>query len=257
MKKFFWRFQRFKPPIAILEFLLGLRAILFVGSKYICPCCGWRLRAFTFGGMSLKVRKLSYCPRCNSKARHRRIWLFLEEHTNLFTDRLRLFEIAPKFSFARRFRKMPNLFYVAGDLQEHPDAMIRMDMTAMPISFDSFDALICMHVMEEIIQDNLAMKEMFHVLKPGGWAIVTVPTNMNAMTYEDPSIVDPRDRERAFGEPAHVRVYGYDLADRLRSSGFTVTVDLAEDVPIQKRERYGLRADENIFFCRKPVNYDV
>jgi len=253
MKNFPWRFRRIKPSIAILEILLGLRATLFVGSKYICPCCGWRLRAFTAGGTSLKERDLSYCPRCNSKARHRRIWLFLEEHTNLFSAPLRLFEVAPKFSFARRFRKMSNLSYMAGDLQLHPESMLRMDVTAMPISSNSFDALICVHVLEEVMQDRLAMSEMFRVLKPGGWALVTVPTNMSAMTYEDPSIVAPKDRKRAFGEPAHVRVYGYDLADRLRSNGFTVTMDLAEDVPLQKRARYGLRPDENIFFCRKSV----
>jgi SAM-dependent methyltransferase len=253
MKKLLQRFPRIKLSVAILEILLGLRAILFVGPKYICPCCGWRLRAFTSGGVSLKERELSYCPRCNSKARHRRIWLFLEEHTNLFIDSLRLFEVAPKFCFARSFRKMSNLSYVTGGLQQHLETMIRMDLTAVPISFNSFDALICVHVLEEITRDGLAMSEMFRVLKPGGWAVVTVPTNMGEATYEDPSIVAPQDRKRAFGEPAHVRVYGYDLADRLRSSGFAVTVDLAEDIPLQKRARYGLRVDENIFFCRKPT----
>ena len=254
MRKFLQPFKGIKLPNAILEFLLGLRSILFIGSKYICPCCGWRLRAFTAGGISLKKRELSYCPRCNSKARHRRIWLFLDEHTNLFSDRLHIFEISPKYSFARRFRKMPNLSYVTGDLKRRPEAMVRMDLTATPIFSNSFDALSCVHVLEEIVQDGLAMSEIFRVLRPGGWAVVSVPTDMNAATYEDPSIVSSKDRKHAFGEPAHVRVYGYDLADRLRNNGFTVTVDLAEDLPLQKRSRYGLRTDENIFFCKKPVN---
>jgi SAM-dependent methyltransferase len=238
---------------AFLETLLWLRATLFLGSKYICPCCGWRLRAFTAGGISMKERGLSYCPRCNSKARHRRIWLFLEKHTNLFTDSLRLFEVAPKFSFSRRFRKMSNLSYLTGGLHRHQENMLRLNVTALPISLNSFDALICVHVLEEVIQDGLAMQEMFRVLKPGGWALVTVPTNMGEATYENPLIIDPQARKREFGEPAHVRVYGYDLADRLRSSGFNVTVDMADDVPQQVRERYGLRTDENIFFCRKPI----
>ena len=236
-----------------IEVFLTLRGLLFLGSRYTCPCCGWRLRAFTAGGASLKQRELSYCPRCNSKARHRRIWLFLGDQTNLFTDRLRLFEVSPKYSFARRFRKMKNISYVTGDLKRRPDSMLRMDMTSTPLSSNCVDALICVHVLEEIIKDKLAMNEMFQVLKPGGWALISVPTNMNEKTYEDPSIVSPKERKLAFGEPAHVRVYGYDLADRLQSSGFNVMVDLAEDVPLEKRARYGLRVDENIFFCRKPV----
>jgi SAM-dependent methyltransferase len=254
MKRLIKRIRKFKPPLAVLEMSLALRAIPFLGSKYVCPCCGWKLRAFTAGGVSLNERELSYCPRCNSKARHRRIWLFLEERTNLFSDRLRLFEVAPKFSFARRFRKMSNLYYVAGDLQRHPETTLRMDVTAAPISSNSFDALICVHVLEEVMPDRLAMGEIFRLLKPGGWAVVTVPTNMNALTYEDPSITSAAARARAFGEPAHVRVYGYDLADRLQACGFEVTVDLAENVPVEKRSRYGLRDDENIFFCRKPTS---
>jgi SAM-dependent methyltransferase len=254
MKKLLQGLSRIKLPLAILETLLGLRATLFIGTKYVCPCCGWGLRAFTSGGISLKERELSYCPRCNSKARHRRIWLFLEEHTNLFTDSLRLFEVAPKFSFARRFHRMPNISYITGGLQRHPENLIRMDLTAMPIAFNSLDALICVHVLEEITQDSLAMDEMFRILKPGGWAVVTVPTNMDAKTYENPLIISPQERKREFGEPAHVRVYGYDLAERLRASGFIVTVDLAKNVSLEKRARYGLRTDENIFLCKKPVN---
>lgn len=254
MKKFLFRFRNVKPLLAILEVLLTLRGILFFGFKYKCPCCGWRMRAFTAGGASFRQRELSYCPRCNSKARHRRIWLFLEEHTNLFTDQLYLFEVAPKYSFARLFHKMSNVSYVTGGLQQRQENMVRLDLTAMPISTNSFNALICIHVLEEIAQDALAMSEMFRVLKPGGWAVVSVPTDMRKITYEDSSIVTPQERKRAFGEPAHVRVYGYDLEDRLQSSGFAVTVDLAEDVPLKKRARYGLKGDENIFFCRKPVD---
>lgn len=253
MRKFLLRFRKVKLFFVFIELVLVLRGILFVGSRYTCPCCGWSVRAFTAGGASFRQRELSYCPRCNSKARHRRIWLFLEEHTNIFVDPLHLFEVAPKFSFARRLRNMSNLSYVTGGLRKDQENMMCMDLTAMPISSNSFDALICIHVLEEIVEDSFAMDEIFRVLKSGGWAVISVPTNMSEVTYEDSAIIAPQDRKRAFGESAHVRVYGYDLVDRLQSSGFTVMPDLAEDVPPSKRVRYGLRADENIFFCRKPV----
>ncbi len=243
-------------PLPLLEIVLTLRSVFFLGTKYTCPCCGWHVRAFTDDGAIFRERSLSYCPRCNSKARHRRIWLFLEEKTNLFSERLRLFEVSPKYSFSRRFKAMPNLDYFGADLIRRPHISARMDLTAVPVRSDTFDAVICVHVLEEITDDRKAMSELYRVLKPGGWAVITVPTRMDQLTYEDPAITAPEERERAFGETAHVRIYGHDLVDRLEACGFRVQVDLAENVPQPTREKYGLRSDENIFFCIKPGETD-
>ncbi len=244
-------------PLPLLEILLTLRSVFFLGTKYTCPCCGWHVRAFTDNGAMFRERSLSYCPRCNSKARHRRIWLFLEEKTNLLSERLHLFEVSPKYCFSRRFKAMPNLNYFGADLKWRPHISARMDLTALPIRSETFDATICVHVLEEIVDDRTAMSELYRVLKPGGWAIITVPTRMDQLTYEDPAITAPEERQRAFGETAHVRIYGHDLVDRLEACGFRVQVDLAENVPPPTREKYGLRSDENIFFCTKPGGQTV
>lgn len=238
-------------PLPVLEALLVIRSIFFLGMRYRCPCCGWRLRAFTDEGAIFRERALSYCPRCNSKARHRRIWLFLQERTNLLAGPLHLLEVSPKYCFARRFKAMPHLEYLGVDLVHRPHVSAIIDLTALTIKSDSFDALLCVHVLEEIVDDRRAMGELHRVLKPGGWALITVPTRMDRKTYEDPAITDPVERERAFNEAAHVRIYGHDIIDRLEECGFRVEVDLAENVPLQTREKYGLRADENIFFCTK------
>lgn len=244
-------------PLPLLEVLLTLRSVLFLGTKYTCPCCGWHVRAFTDDNAIFRERSLSYCPRCNSKARHRRIWLFLEEKTNLFSERLSLFEVSPKYSFSRRFNAMPNLTYFGADLVCRPHISARLDLTAMPVRTNTFDAVICVHVLEEIADDRKAMTELFRVLKPGGWAVISVPTRMDRLTYEDPALTTPEERQRAFGEAAHVRIYGYDLVDRLEQCGFRVQVDLAENVPVQTREKYGLRNDENIFYCTKPAGANM
>jgi hypothetical protein len=68
------------------------------------------------------------------------------------------------------------------------------------------------------------MRELRRVLKPSGWAIIQVPITA-PQTFEDPSITDPRDRERIFGQTDHVRVYGPDYRDRLAMAGFSVKVD--------------------------------
>lgn len=235
----------------ILEPLLAIRALPFVGNRYVCPCCGWKLRAFTHGGTSLKVRQLGYCPRCNSKARHRRIWLFLEQNTNLFSERLNLLQVSPNYSLSRRLSSMPNLNYVGTEKYYRPNISIKMDLTATSISSSTFDAILCNHVLEHIAEDRKAIQELYRVLKPGGWAVISVPIRLDQKTFEDPTITSPQERERFFGETVHVRYYGYDLVDRLEAGGFKVTLDLGKDVPEETRKKYGLRDDENIFYCTK------
>ncbi len=239
-------------PNWLLEVFLSLRALLFVGTKYTCPCCGWRLRAFTNGGTSFKVRALSYCPRCDSKARHRRDWLYLREETNLFSDRLRLFHVAPNYGLSRRFARMPNLDYVGVDIRPGRNIRLGMDLVAPPLLSGTFDAAICIHVLEHIRKDRQAMQEIYRLLKPGGWALISVPIRLNQETFEDPSVTSGKERKRLFGETGHVRYYGHDLAERLEECGFQVHLDLGKEVEQSTREKYGLRDDENIFFCTKP-----
>jgi SAM-dependent methyltransferase len=234
-----------------IETLLALRALLFLGNNYTCPCCGWRLRAFTHGGSSLRIRPLGYCPRCNSKARHRRWWLFLEQETNLFRDQLRLFHVSPNYCLSRRFSALPNIDYVGVDHNNHRNICIKMNLPATPLPPESFDAIICMHVLEHIPEDRQAIRELYRILKPGGWAGISMPVRLDQKTYEDPTITSPEERERAFGETVHVRYYGYDVVDRLEEVGFQVRMYPGKDVDRASRQRYGLRDDENIFFCRK------
>ena len=73
-------------------------------------------------------------------------------------------------------------------------------------------------------------------------------------TYEDPSITEPNEREKAFGQSDHVRAYGQDYADRLREAGFSVTIIYAKDLLNESDiERMGLSngAAGEIYFCSK------
>ena len=235
----------------LIETLLAIRALLFVGSRYVCPCCGWKLRAFTHGGASLRTRHRGYCPRCNAKARHRRDWLLLQQKTNLFRDDLRLLHVSPKYSLLRQLKRMENVRYTAADLYPRPHMDIQMNLAAVPYRSETFDALICIHVLEHVKDDRHAIQELYRMLKPGGWAFVSVPIRFDQPTYEDPTITTPEGRRQAFGERSHHRIYGHDLAERLAGFGFEIQVFVGKDIDPQTMDRYGLLDDENVFLCKK------
>ena len=235
--------------------LLG-RGLLFLGRRYRCPCCGWSLRAFTGPWSILSSNPDGYCPRCNAKARHRRLWLFLEEKTDLpSAATTRLLEVAPWWAVSRRLMRAPGVSFIGLDLQRTgPHVTVVGDAARIPLQSGSVDAVLCVHTLEHIQDDRAAMGELHRVLRPGGWAVVSVPLDLEAPTFEDPSITDPEERLRWFGERSHVRAYGLDIQDRLEAAGFTVQPDWAAHVPEEIRTRFGLRVDENIFFCRKATN---
>ena len=166
-----------------------------------------------------------------------------------------MLHIAPELCFMDRFEKMPNLDYITADI-ESPLAKVKMDIHEIPFEEQTFDVAFCNHVMEHVADDSQAMKELHRVLKPGGWAIVQIPLfhPLPEKTYEDDSITSPKEREKAFGQSDHVRLYGLDYPYRLRAAGFEVTPDKFQDtLPAEQFKKYALPDDEPIFFCRKPM----
>jgi ubiquinone/menaquinone biosynthesis C-methylase UbiE len=126
-----------------------------------------------------------------------------------------------------------------------------MDLTSIPLPAEQFDIIYCSHVFEHIPDDRQAMRELYRVLRKGGWAILQVPV-LRDTTFEDPSVTSPAERLRLFGQEDHVRVYGKDYRDRLAAVGFHVTVDdFAATFPAAKRRYFGLMEGEAVHFCRK------
>lgn len=160
-----------------------------------------------------------------------------------------MLHIAPELCFMDRFEALENLDYITGDI-ESPLAKVKMDIHEIPFEDDSIDIIFCNHVLEHVDDDMKALSEMKRVLKPGGWAILQVPFfyPLPETTYEDKSIVDPKEREKAFGQDDHVRMYGQDYAKRLASSGLNVVEErLIDELADVEKIRFALPADEIIY----------
>ena len=181
--------------------------------------------------------------------------LFLRHRTSFFRERLSVLDIAPHPSLLSMFSARDNLDYVSADLKS-PLAMVKADICHMPFPEASFDVVLCMHVLEHVLDDRQGMREVFRVMKPGGWSILQVPVDYTrAKTFEDPSVVRPEDRERVFRQNDHVRIYGLDYRDRLTSVGFVV--DLAPYPPElgpNVADQCGLKrnSDRYVWVCTKP-----
>jgi len=149
-------------------------------------------------------------------------------------------------------QKQRTIRYVTVDYCD-PSCAARVDLVRAPFVDHCFEAIICNHVLEHIPEDRAAMRELWRILKPGGWAIIQCPIDPSrSSTYEDPRITSSEDRQREYGHYDHKRLYGTDYADRLRESGFHVTVDpFVRNLPQADRTRFGLDEQEDIFLCAK------
>ena len=153
------------------------------------------------------------------------------------------------------FQKQHRDGYITADLVS-PLAKVKMDVHAIPFADCTFDALMCNHVLEHVADDKKALGELYRVLKPRGWAIMQVPfiDPVPEKTQEDPSIQSPKDRLKYYGQEDHVRKYGWDYPQRLREAGFQVLEDdFVKTLSPEEVKRYGLPADEIIYFCTKPA----
>lgn len=192
------------------------------------------------------------CPYCFSFERHRLQWLYMAKKTNLLEDKLSVLHFAPEKAFLSKLRSLKNIKYLTCDLYEK-DVMLKADVTNLPFKDNSFDVVLCNHVLEHVINDTLAMKELYRIMKKGGWAILQVPIDYSRKrTYEDPTVIDEAARLKEFGQIDHARIYGIDYKDRLRAAGFKVRIDnFVNTLSPKLVEKYSLDKKELIYYCTK------
>jgi SAM-dependent methyltransferase len=222
------------------------------GERYEDPIDGKTFKKFLPYGYG-QVRENVLSPSTLSLERHRLLWLYLQNETDLFSEPQSLLHFAPEQCFLSLFRESGKITYTTTDL-ESPIADVKADICNLPFDDNSYDFILCNHVLEHIPDDKKAMQEIYRVLNPGGTAILQIPLDMSReKTFEDDSITDRKERARIFGQYDHVRVYGMDYFERLKSVGFDVeAVDYTYTMDAATIDRYRLAAGELIPVVRKP-----
>jgi SAM-dependent methyltransferase len=210
------------------------------GNSVECPFCGWTGWRFLSAGLQFAPNRL--CPSCGSLERYRMLPLVLAREVGDLD--VRVLELAPKPCFTDYCRRQARWKYVSSDLSS-PTAMVRGDLRQMPIATNSFDVIVCFHVMEHIHEDGPSFHEIARMLTPSGIGIICVPL-AGAITQEG---APESEWERLYGQSDHVRYYGMDIEQRMQAAGLAVRrIDTLSYFNSSELDRYALRGDDRYLF---------
>ena len=187
----------------------------FEGLERFCNICGYRFSKF----LNFNNRE-AMCPVCGSLERHRHLAIHLFS-IYPFLQNKKILHFAPE-QIIKNILINSSANYYDADL-DTTRAKYNIDITKIDFPDNTFDYIICIHVLEHIVDDIKALNEIYRVLKPHGIAYLAVPC-FNAL-HEDYSITDPKEREKIYGQFDHVRKYDLDtFTNRIKSVGFSIKI---------------------------------
>ena len=234
-------------------YLAPFLRVLFKGNKHIDPIDGSGYSKFLSYGYK-SFRKNALCPGTLSLERNRLLCLYLDKETNILSSNLKVLHVAPEQIFYKKFKNFKHWNYLTFDINS-PIADVKGDLKSMQFKDESFDLIICNHVLEHIEDDRKALKEIYRVLKRGGISILQVPINIKRKkTFEDFNITSHQEREKNFGQYDHVREYGLDFKDRIEEVGFEVEMlNYGENFSKKMKIKYGLLENDLIPIAKKII----
>ena len=242
-----------RPLLIRLSYLFKIIApIAYKGNNVQCPVCEKSFRKFLSYGSNIAHRENVLCPYDLTLERHRLMWLYLKKTDFFKAEKLDVLHVAPEQCFHKKFKSQNNLNYTTADL-ESPIADLHFDLHSIPLEDNLYDVIFCNHVMEHVKDDLQCMKELYRVMKPGGWGIFQVPIDYdNPETYEDNTITSEKDREIHFWQKDHVRLYGLDYPKKLEKAGFKIDVfDPTKSLGKINYKKLRLNPKELIFIVNK------
>lgn len=196
-------------------------------------------------------RPKQQCPFCLANDRLRFTIEVLRAYTTVIQKPCDVLEIAPIEGMRLWLSQNAQCRYVSGDIVPGRAQRV-LDVTDIDFPDESFDFIVCCHVLEHIEREERAVSEMRRVLKPGGCLLLSFPVAQTRReTFEDASVTDAKDRLRLFGQEDHVRLYGMDAERRLAAYGLDVREIRADrDLPSLVAKYALIREDVN-YLCWK------
>ncbi len=226
----------FYAKAKLVNLLNHVFRIFYNSKKVQCNICGWEGNQFGILWSESYVRYNAKCPNCGSLERHRCLIKYILEE-KLAKNGSNVLDIAPIKSFKAFFQGL-GCKHISIDLASYL-ADIRMDITNLSFRDNIFDLVICYHVLEHVIDDIRALKEIYRVTKMGGGALIQIPINTKIGTTLEYGRADPLKTD-------HVREYGNDVEDRIRAVGFYVKKIQRDSSDL----KYGIKPD-CFFLCKR------
>lgn len=194
------------------------------------------------------------CPFCRSHDRERHIYMFFDR-LGLWTlfSRATILHFAPERNLKRAIENLNPGDYILADLFPAAEDVQKIDITEIVLPDEHVDLIICNHVLEHVQDDEKAVSELYRVLKKGGFAVLQTPySSILANSFSDPNIDSDELRSRFYGQADHVRVYGYDIFEKLERAGFCLELKRSSDYfTSEEGTYYGVNPREDLILVSK------
>lgn len=230
--------------------------------RYYCNLCGRRTSFMLPYGYESPIfsekkivgggiRKNGMCPFCNSLDRNRWVQYILEQETDIYKENVKILHFAPEHEIEKKLRGLSKGEYITGDIEEGKADRI-IDITDIDFPKETFDYILCNHVLEHIKDEKKAFWEIKRCLKADGKVIFSVPMCWDQKTQEGENIDSNEKRLKEYGQEDHVRLYGNDLKERLEKYGFVVLGYKVKEI-LNKEQivELGLIEDDTVWILKK------
>ncbi len=215
----------------------GLIYWMYKGYNAECPLCNYSFKYY----VEISNNEL-LCPRCGSTSKHRRLWLLIKNQVKIDSEKS-ILHFSPSKSLKRALKLRYKDNYYTSEFESEKDANFHFDITRIDAMDNSFDSIICYHILDYTEDDDKAIAELYRILNPGGKLYVQSAFKETDMD-NNKIIVQP-----GYKKPLRVYPVNY-LEKKLEKAGFIVeNLDLSCDNA--KLNYYGFRKNEYILLCRK------
>ena len=236
-----------------------------------CNICNFKFDDFIPGGKvtnaSIKYETVGMgyrpdrdCPNCLSRDRERALHFYIKEFidTNKISSTSKVLHIAPEKYLKKQLMDICGKNYMAVDKLEdrysYESDVVKFDLLKNHFESNSFDVIICNHVLEHVLDDDKAIKGLFRTIKNHGILIAQIPYSEKLQyTIEQKTHYDIRQREYFLGQDNHLRLYSLnDYILKLKENGFSVSsLSNNEKFGTSICEKFGLIKQEHFFLISK------